>query len=112
MFIPNRPDFSLPEFTYSFWVYLITFNKDGKDDLNCPIILKGNDDFKLKTFLRYPGIYINEKSRKIKVYISLNDKKNYKQVLFFLYREFGQKVQGDYLYKDGLRSQLLFQAPK
>lgn len=102
LYIPNRKEFAGEELTYSFWIYLVSFNKEGAGDLKCPLLLKGNDDFKLKTFLRHPGIYIDEKTRKIKVFLSIKDKKDYKQVFYFLQREFGLKVLEEFLCKDGL----------
>lgn len=69
----HRKAFNSKKLTYSFWIYLIANNVDKKSNrLFCPLILKGFDQFSGKKFHRYPGIYIDENTRKLRAYVSLS----------------------------------------
>jgi hypothetical protein len=66
------------EYTYSFWIYLFSYNKSSKNSLCCPIVQKGVDDFAKEKFDRFPMICVNEHTRKVKAYVSLADDTKFK----------------------------------
>lgn len=76
----HKDDLNSSELTYSFWIYLISFNPKGKDKLACPIVLKGGDNFGKGDYSRYPGIYVDEVSRRVRVYASLKSNERFKDV--------------------------------
>lgn len=70
----DRDVLSSSTLTYGFWIFLIASKSSAEkvqDDLFCPLILKGEDNFTLKKFERYPAVFFGEESRKLRVYASL-----------------------------------------
>lgn len=71
------------ELRVSFWIYVIetTHRKDTK--MYCPLLLKGFDDFATQSFNRYPGIFIQENTRKVRAFVSLENSDKFRDVIFF-----------------------------
>lgn len=102
LFAKHSKDLNSRDLTFSFWIYLISFNEDGKGvNLKFPLILKGEDDILRGNYQRYPGIFIDEETRKLRIYASLQtpgDFKDVKQKIFNFFniklgdldREFGK----------------------
>ena len=56
--------------------FKINYNKKIEDsNFNCPLILKGDDDLINKSYKRFPGIYLSEKTGQIFISFSLTSKK-------------------------------------
>ena len=76
--VAHNPAWDTNEMRVSFWIYLIETAHEKGTMMYCPVILKGFDDFSLQTYSRYPGIFINENTRRVRAFVSLANKDKYK----------------------------------
>jgi len=70
--VPNSSSLNGKDFAITFWFYLM---KKGKEELGmkiCPLMQKGLDDLFNKNYSRYPGIYLDRKEHKFKIYVKTN----------------------------------------
>jgi len=66
--LKNMKIYNTEEFSYTFWVFVHSFQKESA---YCPIIWKGDENISQKKFDRVPAIFVNAKTGKIKVYITV-----------------------------------------
>lgn len=68
--IPHTKAFESPNFTITFWVFIIQdFFSASKGLRFCPLFQKGKDDLLVKTFSRFPSIYYDRQDKNFKVSI-------------------------------------------
>lgn len=77
--VNHYPAWNTTEMRVSFWIYIIASTSD-KEGMYCPLILKGYDDYQKHHFNRYPGIFIQETTRKIRAFVSLANRDKYRDV--------------------------------
>ena len=105
--VNHYPAWNTTEMRISFWIYIIASTSD-KDGMYCPLILKGYDDYKKHHFNRYPGIFIQETTRKIRAFVSLANRDKYRDVGRFVdLRASGLSRSDVSLSKGGLMFRLL-----
>lgn len=95
------------ELRVSFWIYVIETTKNKETRMYCPLILKGSDDFTDEKFNRYPGIFIQENTRKLRAFVSLENSDKFRDVVLIDGRVFGQKVSVECLCRGGHTYRLL-----
>lgn len=104
--IDHSDKWNSKEIRVSFWIYVIETTKKPNTRMYCPLLLKGSDDFAKEEFNRYPGIFIQENTRKLRAFVSLENSDKFRDVNISYGREFGQKASGEYPCRDGLMSHL------
>ena len=72
------------EMRVSFWIYVIETTHEKNTKMYCPLLLKGFDDYTTNKFNRYPGIFIQENTRKIRAFVSLANQDKYRDVVYDL----------------------------
>jgi hypothetical protein len=80
------------ELRVSFWIYVIETTKKKDTRMYCPLLLKGSDDFAEQKFNRYPGIFIQESTRKLRAFVTLENSDKFRDVRNNNGRVFGLKA--------------------
>ena len=66
------------ELRVSFWLYVIETTHESNTKMYCPLLLKGLDDFEKNHFDRFPGIFIQENTRRLRAFVSLANRDKYR----------------------------------
>ncbi len=71
--VPHSKVFESPDFTITFWFYLMKHSNDEILGLKlCPIVQKGLDNLFNKSYNRFPSIFYDRKDRNFKIYAKTN----------------------------------------
>jgi hypothetical protein len=71
--IPFTKSFEAVDFSITFWFFLSEDNYSSKGTRNCPLIQRGVDDLFKKDFQRSPAIYLDRKTKNLKVFVKTGD---------------------------------------